>query len=129
MLSEITRNTPIHELNDRIEDGTIPTKDIHTLEKIFRRKRNIRKTVEKDAKHYRLKQMSRIIRLAFMIKNHPGICTRQGLANHFKVDKATIQRDINLLRIMGMEITVEGKQGYKLVSGFDFMDDKGEEYP
>ena len=72
--------------------------------------------------HHRMRQMARIIKLAFLIRNNPKKYSRPALAEHFNVNKATIQRDINLLKEMGIEIKVQGKQGYVIESGFDFME-------
>lgn len=67
--------------------------------------------------HYRMKQMGRIIKMLFMINKDPT-WTRPQLAAHFGVNKGTIQRDINLCREMGIEIEVDGKQGYYIKKGF-----------
>lgn len=69
------------------------------------------------SENYRLRQMARIIRLLFLINKQPNR-TRRELAEHFNVNIATIQRDINLCREMGIEIKVDGKQGYYIESGF-----------
>ena len=69
--------------------------------------------------HYRMRQMARIIKLGFRIYHEPRHWTRPKLAKHFGVNKDTIQRDIDLLREMGIEIVVRGKQGYEIVSGFE----------
>jgi len=37
---------------------------------------------------------------------------RPSLAEAFEVDKATIQRDINEIRHAGIQIEVDGKEGY-----------------
>ena len=63
--------------------------------------------------------MSRIIKIAFKIFHHPGTFTRPSLAKMLHVNKGTIQRDIDLLRDMGLVIRVEGKQGYVIESGFE----------
>ena len=72
--------------------------------------------------HHRMRQMARIIKLAFLIRYNPKEYTRPALAEHFKVNKGTIQRDINLLREMGIDIKAQGKRGYVILSGFDFME-------
>lgn len=77
--------------------------------------------------HYRMSQMARIIKLAFLIRYNPKKYTRPALAKLFKVDKGTIQRDINLLKEMGIDIKVQGKQGYVILSRFDFMEKKENE--
>lgn len=64
-----------------------------------------------------MRQTARIIRLLFLINKRPD-WTRRELAEHFNVNIATIQRDINLCREMGIEIKVNGKQGYYIKSGF-----------
>ena len=43
------------------------------------------------------------------------------------MNKGTIQRDINLLKEMGIDIKAQGKQGYVILSGFDFMEKKEDE--
>ena len=72
-----------------------------------------------SAENYRLRQMARIIKLGFLIFHEPCQWTRPKLAKHFQVNKATIQRDIDLLREMGIEILAQGKRGYAIVSGFE----------
>ncbi len=67
---------------------------------------------------YRKYQMARIIEVASLIHKEPRRWTRPRLAAHLEVNKATIQRDINLLCEMGIEITPRGKQGYEMVSDF-----------
>ena len=67
---------------------------------------------------YRKYQMARIIKVAELIHNEPRQWTRPRLAERFEVDKATIQRDINLLCEMGIEIVPCGKQGYEMISDF-----------
>ena len=49
---------------------------------------------------------------------NPRKWTRPRLAERFEVNKATIQRDINLLCEMGIEIVPCGKQGYEMISDF-----------
>ena len=68
--------------------------------------------------NYRRKQMARIIELTHLIHNEPRTWTRPRLAEHFEVNKTTIQRDINILNDMGMEIIPCGKQGYEIKSNF-----------
>lgn len=51
-------------------------------------------------------QMARIIRVAEFIHREPRKWTRPRLAEHFQVDKSTIQRDINLLCEMGIRVAV-----------------------
>ncbi len=67
---------------------------------------------------YRTYQMARIIKIASLIHDQPRKWTRPRLAERFEVNKATIQRDIDLLREMGIEIVPCGKQGYKMISDF-----------
>ena len=67
---------------------------------------------------YRKYQMARIIEVASLIHKEPRRWTRPRLAAHLEVDIATIQRDINLLCEMGIEIVPRGKQGYEMVSDF-----------
>ena len=67
---------------------------------------------------YRTYQMARIIKIAHLIHNQPRQWTRPRLAERFEVNKTTIQRDINLLCEMGIEIVPCGKQGYEMVSDF-----------
>ena len=67
---------------------------------------------------YRRFQMARIIKVASLIHNEPRKWTRPRLAKRFKVNKATIQRDIDLLREMGIAIVPCGKQGYEMISDF-----------
>ena len=67
---------------------------------------------------YRKHQMARIIQIAHLIHNEPRKWTRPRLAEEFGVDKATIQRDINLLREMEIQILPYGKQGYEMISDF-----------
>ena len=67
---------------------------------------------------YRTYQMARIIKVAELIHNEPREWTRPRLAGRFEVNKATIQRDIDLLREMGIEIIPCGKQGYEMISDF-----------
>ena len=62
--------------------------------------------------------MARIIEVAYLIHSEPREWTRPRLAERFEVNKATIQRDINLLCEMGIEIVPRGKQGYEMVSDF-----------
>ncbi len=65
---------------------------------------------------YRKYQMARILEVASLIHKEPRRWTRPRLAAHFEVNPATIQRDIDLLREMGIEIVPRGKQGYEMVS-------------
>ncbi len=67
---------------------------------------------------YRKYQMARIIEVASLIHKEPRQWTRPRLAAHLRVDKGTIQRYIDLLRDMGIEIVPRGKQGYEMVSDF-----------
>lgn len=67
---------------------------------------------------YRKYQMARIIEVAYLIHNEPRRWTRPRLAERLEVNKATIQRDINLLCDMGIETVPYGKQGYEIVSDF-----------
>lgn len=62
--------------------------------------------------------MARIIEVAYLIHNEPRRWTRPRLAERLEVNKATIQRDINLLCDMGIETIPYGKQGYEIVSDF-----------
>ena len=56
--------------------------------------------------------MARIIKLAILIYHNPSEWNRPRLADTFKVNKGTIQRDINLLRDMGIEIECTSRSGY-----------------
>ncbi len=67
---------------------------------------------------YRKKQMARIIEVARLIHSQPCKWTRPLLAERFEVNKTTIQRDIDLLRDMGIVIVPRGKQGYEMISEF-----------
>ena len=67
---------------------------------------------------HRTYQMARIIKVAELIHSEPRRWTRPRLAERFEVNKATIQRDINLLCEMGIEIIPCGKQGYEMISDF-----------
>lgn len=67
---------------------------------------------------YRTYQMARVIEVASLIHNEPQKWTRSGLAERFEVNKTTIQRDIDLLREMGIQIVPRGKKGYELISDF-----------
>lgn len=67
---------------------------------------------------HRTYQMARIIEVAFLIHSEPRKWTRSRLAERFEVNKTTIQRDINLLREMGIQIVPRGKQGYEMISDF-----------
>ena len=67
---------------------------------------------------YRRYQMARIIEVAELIHNEPRKWTRPRLAERFEVNKATIQRDINLLCEMGIRIVPCGKHGYEMLSDF-----------
>ena len=67
---------------------------------------------------YRKYQMARIIEVAHLIHSQPRKWTRPRLAERFGVNKTTIQRDINLLCEMGIEIIPCGKHGYEMVSDF-----------
>ena len=72
-----------------------------------------------ESSHYRMKQMARIIKTAFKIYHQPAKYTRPALMSMFGVSKQTVQRDIDLLRDMGLVIRVDGKQGYIIESGFE----------
>ena len=67
---------------------------------------------------YRTYQLVRIIKVAELIHNEPRQWTRPRLAERFKVNKTTIQRDIDLLREMEIEIVPCGKKGYEMLSDF-----------
>ncbi len=67
---------------------------------------------------YRKYQMARIIEVASLIHKEPRQWTRPRLAAHLEVNKTTIQRDIALLRDMGIEIIPRRKQGYEMISDF-----------
>ncbi len=67
---------------------------------------------------YRAYQMARIIKVAELIHSEPRQWTRPRLAERFEVNIATIQRDIDLLREMGIEVVPYGKQGYEMISDF-----------
>ena len=58
--------------------------------------------------------MTRILEVASLIHKEPRRWTRPRLAAHLRVDKAIIQRYIDLLRDMGIEIVPRGKQRYEL---------------
>lgn len=62
--------------------------------------------------------MARILEVAYLIHNEPRKWTRPLLAERLEVNKATIQRDINLLCDMGIETVPCGKQGYEIISDF-----------
>ena len=67
---------------------------------------------------YRRCQMARIIKVAHLIHSQPRKWTRPRLAERFEVNKATIQRDVDLLRDMGIMVVPRGKQGYEMISDF-----------
>ena len=67
---------------------------------------------------YRKYQMARVIEVASLIHKAPRQWTRPRLAARLEVNKVTIQRDIDLLRDMGIEIASRGKQGYEMISDF-----------
>ena len=67
---------------------------------------------------YRKYQMARIIEVASLIHKEPRQWTRPRLAARLRVDKGTIQRYIDLLRNMGIEMVPRGKQGYEMISDF-----------
>ena len=67
---------------------------------------------------YRKYQMARILKVASLIHKEPRQWTRPRLAARLEVNPATIQRDIDLLREMGIEIIPRGKRGYEMVSDF-----------
>lgn len=67
---------------------------------------------------YRTYQMARIIKVAELVHSEPRKWTRPRLAERFEVNKATIQRDINLLCEMGIRIAPHGKKGYEMLSDF-----------
>ena len=67
---------------------------------------------------YRRYQMARIIEVAHLIHNEPRQWTCVRLAQRFEVNKTTIQRDINLLRDMGIQIVPCSRQGYEMISDF-----------
>lgn len=67
---------------------------------------------------YRQNQMARIIQVAHFIHHEPRKWTRPRLAEKFKVNKTTIQRDIENLRQMEIEIVANGKLGYEMISDF-----------
>ncbi len=67
---------------------------------------------------HRTYQMARIIQVAHLIHNEPRKWTRPRLAERFEVNKTTIQRDVDLLREMGIQIESRGKQGYEMISDF-----------
>lgn len=60
--------------------------------------------------------MARVLKVASRIHHQPRRWTRPRLADTLGVDKATIQRDIDLLREMGIQIVARGKQGYEMNS-------------
>ena len=63
---------------------------------------------------YRKYQMARVIEVASLIHKAPRQWTRPRLAAHLEVNRATIQRYIDLLRDMGIEVVPRGKQGYEI---------------
>jgi predicted DNA-binding transcriptional regulator YafY len=63
-------------------------------------------------------QLVRILKVANLIHHEPRRWTRPRLAQHFEVDKTTIQRDIQILREMGIEVESRGKAGYEIVTDF-----------
>lgn len=65
---------------------------------------------------YRKYQMARVIQVAHLIHNEPRKWTRLRLAERFEVSKMTIQRDIDLLREMGIMIVPRGIHGYEMIS-------------
>ena len=67
---------------------------------------------------YRTYQMARIIKIAYLIHDQPRKWSRPRLAERFEVNIGTIQRDIDLLREMGIVIVPRGKQGYEMISDF-----------
>ena len=67
---------------------------------------------------HRTYQMARIIEVANLIHRQPRRWTRPRLADKLEVNIATIQRDIVLLREMGIQIEANGKQGYEMNSDF-----------
>lgn len=67
---------------------------------------------------YRKSQMARIMEIASLIYAQPRQWTRRRLAERFGVTMTTIQRDINLLSEMEIEIVPHGKQGYEVASDF-----------
>ncbi len=67
---------------------------------------------------HRTYQMARIIEVANLIHRQPRRWTRPRLADKLAVNIATIQRDIDLLREMGIQIEANGKQGYEMNSDF-----------
>lgn len=67
---------------------------------------------------YRTYQMARVIKIAHLVHSEPRKWTRPRLAERFEVNKTTIQRDINLLCEMGIQIVPCGKQGYEMISDF-----------
>ena len=60
---------------------------------------------------YRKYQMARIIEVASLIHKEPRQWTRPRLATHLEVDIGTIQRYINLLCDMGIEIVPPRQTG------------------
>ena len=67
---------------------------------------------------FRRCQMARIIKVVHLIHSQPRKWTRPRLAKRFKVNKATIQRDVDLLREMGIMVVPRGKQRYEMISDF-----------
>ena len=67
---------------------------------------------------HRTYQMARIIEVARLVHSEPRQWTRPRLAERLRVNKATIQRDINLLCEMGIQIVPRGKKGYEMISDF-----------
>ena len=67
---------------------------------------------------HRRYQMARIIKVAHLIHDQPFQWTRRRLAERFEVSIATIQRDVNLLCQMGIEVIPCGKRGYEIISDF-----------
>ncbi len=67
---------------------------------------------------YRTYQMARVLKVASRIHHQPRQWTRPRLADTLGVDKGTIQRDIDLLREMGIQIVARGRNGYEMNSDF-----------
>ncbi|MCY3627394.1 MAG: transcriptional regulator [Gammaproteobacteria bacterium] len=62
--------------------------------------------------------MARVIEVASLIHNEPQKWTRSRLAERFEVNITTIQRDVDLLREMSIQIVPRGKRGYEMISDF-----------
>lgn len=67
---------------------------------------------------HRTYPIARILKVASLIHRQPRRWTRRLLAQRLGVNPATIQRYIDELRQMGIEIVPRGKDGYEIISDF-----------